>query len=139
MKKQYIFIVMIFIMFYMLYLVFSYKYNEYKINTYIDEISNINQDIKNSIDEAKDIIDYKSTLAYRNRLLKEEQWLKNKKEKVMYLTDEKKYKKFTDSNFIENYEKSIVKQQEFENDELKNKTNIQKWIYLLQENHKITN
>ncbi|MDD3302497.1 MAG: hypothetical protein PHN31_03000 [Candidatus Gracilibacteria bacterium] len=139
MKKQYIFIVMIFIMFYMLYLVFSYKYNEYKINTYIDEISNINQDIKNSIDEAKDIIDYKSTLAYRNRLLKEEQGLKNKKEKVMYLTDEKKYKKFTDSNFIENYEKSIVKQQEFENDELKNKTNIQKWIYLLQENHKITN
>gem|GEM_PF-4523710 len=56
----------------------------------------------------------------------------------MYLTDEKKYKKFTDSNFIENYEKSIVKQQEIENDELKNKTNIQKWIYLLEENHKKT-
>jgi hypothetical protein len=49
----------------------------------------------------------------------------------MYLTDEKKYKKFTNPDFIDNYEKTIVKQIENENDDIKNKTNLQKWIYFL--------
>ena len=73
MKKQYIFLFMIVVLFYMLYLVFSYKYNEYKINSYIEEITNLNQDIKNSINDTEDLIDYKSTLAYKNKLLKQEQ------------------------------------------------------------------
>ncbi len=119
MKKQYIFLFMIVVLFYMLYLVFSYKYNEYKINSYIEEITNLNQDIKNSINDTEDLIDYKSTLAYKNKLLKQEQWKKSRNEKVMYLTDEKKYKKFTNPDFIENYEKTIIKQVEVENDEIK--------------------
>lgn len=136
MKKQYIFVAMIILLFYMLYLVFSYKYSEYKINSYIDEISKMNEDIKNNIDEAKDIIEYKSTLAYKNKLLKEEQWLRDKKEIVLYLTDEQKYKTFTTSNFNENYQKEIVEQQKIENNsEIENKTNFQKWIYFLNENH----
>lgn len=131
MKKQYIFLFMIAILFYMLYLVFSYKYKEYKINSYIEEISMLNQEIKDSINDTEDLIDYKSTLAYKNKLLKQEQWLKNRSEKVMYLTDEKKYKKFTNSNFVDNYEKTIIKQVELENDEIKNKTNFQRWLYFL--------
>jgi hypothetical protein len=49
----------------------------------------------------------------------------------MYLTDEKKYKKFTNPDFIENYEKTIIKQVEIENDEIKNKSNFQRWMYFL--------
>ncbi len=131
MKKQYIFLFMIVVLFYMLYLVFSYKYNEYRINSYIEEITKLNQEIKSSITETEELIDYKTTLAYKNKLLKQEQWKKSRNEKVMYLTDEKKYKKFTNPDFIENYEKTIVKQVEIENDEIKNKSNFQKWIYFL--------
>lgn len=131
MKKQYIFLFMIAVLFYMLFLVFSYKYKEYKINSYIEEINMINNEIKDSINNTEDLIDYKSTKAYKNKLLKQEQWLKNRNEKVMYLTDEKKYKKFTNPDFIDNYEKTIVKQIENENDDIKNKTNLQKWIYFL--------
>jgi len=131
MKKQYIFLFMIAILFYMLFLVFSYKYKEYKINSYIEEINMLNQEIKDSIAETEDLIDYKSTKAYKNKLLKQEQWLKSRNEKVMYLTDEKKYKKYTNPDFVENYEKTIVKQIEFENDDIKNKTNFQKWMYFL--------
>lgn len=131
MKKQYIFLFMIAILFYMLFLVFSYKYREYKINSYIEEITKLNQDIQNSINDTEELIYYKSTAAYKNKLLKQEQWLKNRNEKVMYLTDEKKYKKFTNPNFVENYEKTIVKQIESENDEIKNKNNLQRWMYFL--------
>jgi hypothetical protein len=57
----------------MLYLVSSYKYKEYKINSYIEEINKLNQTIKDSIDETENLIEYKSTLAYKNKLLKQEQ------------------------------------------------------------------
>lgn len=131
MKKQYIFIFMIAILFYMLFLVFSYKYKEYKINSYIEEIWKLNQEIKDNIAETEDIIDYKSTKAYKNKLLKQERWMKWRNEKVMYLTDERKYKKFTNPDFVENYQKTIVKQIEQENDEISGKSNFQKWIYFI--------
>lgn len=131
MKKQYIFIFMIAILFYMLFLVFSYKYKEYKINSYIEEIWKLNQEIKDSITETEELIDYKSTKAYKNKLLKQERGLKWRNEKVMYLTEEKKYKKFTNPDFVENYQKTIVKQIEIENDELSWKSNFQKWMYFI--------
>lgn len=131
MKKQYIFIFMIAILFYMLFLVFSYKYKEYKINSYIEEIWKLNQEIKDNIAETEEIIDYKSTKAYKNKLLKQERWMKWRNEKVMYLTDERKYKKFTNPDFVENYQKTIVKQIEQENDEISGKSNFQKWIFFI--------
>lgn len=115
----------------MLFLVFSYKYKEYKINSYIEEIWKLNQEIRDSINETEELIDYKSTKAYKNKLLKQERWMKWRNEKVMYLTEEKKYKKFTNPDFVENYQKTIVKQIEIENDELSWKSNFQKWIYFI--------
>lgn len=131
MKKQYIFLVIIFILFYMLYLISSYKYREYKINSHIEEITNLNQEIQESIEKAEDLIEYKNTKSYKNKLLKQEQWLKNKGEKVVYLTDEKKYKKFTDPNTMINFEKSIVNQVKKENDIIENMTNFEKWEYFI--------
>ncbi len=116
----------------MLFLVINYKYREYKINSYIEEIQILNKDIKKSIDEIESLIVYKSTFAYKNKLMKQEQGLKNKKEKVMYLTDEKEYEKYTNPNYEETYKKAHIENIDNANDiELKTKTNFQKWIYFI--------
>lgn len=78
MKKEYIFVILIVILLYMFYLVLSYKYTEYRINSNIEYLSQLTQQLENRIDEAKGIIEYKSSLSYRNKVLKEEQGLKNK-------------------------------------------------------------
>jgi len=56
----------------------SFTYKEYKINSHIEFIKNLNQSIKERIDEAEDIIKYKSSVAYKNKVLKEQQSYKNK-------------------------------------------------------------
>ena len=51
--------------------------------------------------------------------------MKNRAEKVMYLTDEKQYKKYTNPEYSENYKKvEINTDKETENIELKSKTNF---------------
>lgn len=94
MKKQYIFLIMIWIILYVLYLILSFTYREYKINSHIEYITSINQSIKDKIKEAEKIIDYKSSKSYRNKILKEQQSYKNSGENVIYLTTEKVYNKF---------------------------------------------
>nr|MDD3720253.1 hypothetical protein [Candidatus Gracilibacteria bacterium] len=132
MKKQYIFLLIIFVLFYMLYLIFSYKYKEYKINSHIEEITKLNQEIEQSITDAENLIEYKNTLAYKNKLLKQEQGLKNKDEKVVYLTDEKKYKKFTDPKSMSNYEETgAVEETRKENDIIDSMSNFEKWNYYI--------
>ncbi len=95
MKKEYIFVILIGIMLYMMYLVLSYKYTEYKINSNIEYLSELKQEFSEKIDEAESIIEYKSTKAYKNKVLKQEERLKNKWEKVVNLITEKKYEKYT--------------------------------------------
>jgi hypothetical protein len=78
MKKQYIFLVMIILILYIFYLIISFTYKEYKINSSIEYITNLNNDIKESINEAYSIIKYKTSKAYRNKIIKEQQSFKNK-------------------------------------------------------------
>jgi hypothetical protein len=78
MKKQYVFLGMIIIILYIFYLILSKSYYEYKINSHIDSINAINNEIKNDILKAKEIIEYKSSKAYKNKILKEQQSFKNK-------------------------------------------------------------
>jgi cell division protein FtsL len=78
MKKQYIFLTLLFVTLYILYLILSYKYREYKINSNIDYLKTLNQEISLKINEAESLIDYKTTRAYKNKILKEQQGLKNK-------------------------------------------------------------
>ena len=65
-------------MLYMTYVIMNYKYKEYRINSHIELLADLNKEISENIKEAEKIIDYKSTKAYRNKILKEEQGLKNK-------------------------------------------------------------
>lgn len=131
MKKQYIFLIMIFITLYIIILIWKFKYNEYKINSNINYIINLNKDIENKIKNTNELIEYKTSKAFKNKILKEEQSLKNKWEKVIYLTNEDKYNTYTRN--IEDYKKDIEKTIEekelnIETDEM----NIyQKWIYFL--------
>ena len=56
----------------MVYLVLSYKYTEYRIVEYIEELSLSNQQILERIEETKQTLDYKNTKAYKNKILKSE-------------------------------------------------------------------
>jgi hypothetical protein len=78
MKKEYIFIVLIGILLYMTYLVLNYKYKEYRINSNIEYLTELKEEFSKKIKEAESIIEYKNTKAYKNKILKQQQSLKNK-------------------------------------------------------------
>jgi cell division protein FtsL len=78
MKKEYLFLVLIVVILYLIYLIIDYKYKEYKINTHIEYIEKSNEKMKQLISENKDILEYINTKAYKNKVLKEEQSMKNK-------------------------------------------------------------
>ena len=128
MKKQYIFLIMIWIILYIWYLILSFTYKEYKINSHIEYISELNQNIREKINIAKKNIEYKSSLAYRNKVLKEQQSFKNKWEDVVYLTSETIYNKFTKEPIVEEevLEKIII-----EDSNLDNMNIFEKWLYLI--------
>jgi len=128
MKKQYIFLLMIWIILYILYLIISKTYYEYKINSHIEYISSLNQSIKEKINEAQKIIEYKSSLAYKNKVLKEQQSFKNKWEEVVYLTTQTMYNKFV-NEVVE--KKDITEQIILKDSITDNMTIKQKWLYLI--------
>lgn len=126
MKKQYIFLIMIWIILYILFLIVSFTYKEYKINSHIDYISSLNKNNKTKIVEARKIIKYKSSKAYRNKILKEQQSFKNKWEVVVYLTTEKIYNKFTTEEVPEEKNIVIIKDLKLDNMNI-----FEKWLYLI--------
>jgi len=129
MKREYVFVGLIIIMLYMTYVIMNYKYKEYKINSHIELLADLNTDISESIKKAEKIIDYKNTKAYRNKILKEEQWLKNKGELVVFLIDEEDYNKYT-TETSEIVSQTIVELPEGEN--IINTMDIpQRWIYFV--------
>lgn len=129
MKKQYVFLIMIWIILYILYLIIGFSYKKYKINSHIEYISELNQNIKEKIQEAEDIIKYKSSLAYRNKILKEQQSFKNKSEEVIYLTTEKIYNKYTQVE--EKTQEDLINEIEIHDSILDNMNIYEKWLYLI--------
>ncbi len=129
MKKQYVFLIMILIILYILYLILNKSYYEYKINSHIEAINSINNVIKEKIKTAKEIIEYKSSKAYKNKILKEQQSFKNKWEIVVYLTTQSKYEKFT--KIKNDTIKKIPDEVKSKNDFIDDMTIYQKWIYLI--------
>lgn len=95
MKKQHIFLIELGIILYLFYLIIDFSYKEYRINSSIEYISELNTNIRDTIDKTTALIDYKSSLAYKNKILKEQQSLKNKGEQVLYVTSEEKFNKYT--------------------------------------------
>jgi len=127
-RNHYNFVFLIIILIVLLYNIVIHKYKQYKIEEYKNTIISLNAEIKNNIELAKEIISYKKSLAFKNKILKQDKWLKNKAEKVVYITTEDKYNKY------------ISKPQKISN--VKNKkiitddntfwmTVYQKWIWLI--------
>jgi hypothetical protein len=54
-------------------LIVSFKYKEYKINSSIEYITNLNKDIENKINIAYKLVEYKTSKPYKNKILKEQQ------------------------------------------------------------------
>lgn len=128
MKKQYIFFVLIIVMLYLMYLIISYKYKEYLINSNIEYLNKENKLISRHIDDYKENLDYLNTESYKNKVLKEEQWMKNKWEKVIYITSEVEYSKFIKTNEKKNEEQNTEVSEKKIYD---NMTNLEKWIYFI--------
>ena len=88
----------------------------------------LNSQIKDSIKKAEEIIEYKKSKAYKNKILKEEEWLKNKWEIVIYLTTEDEYNKYTSSTKIE---QEKIKMPPKERDKTYGMTIFEKWYYFI--------
>lgn len=129
MRKQYIFFVLIMVMLYLMYLIISYKYKEYLINSNIEYLNKENKIISLHVENYKDTLDYLNTESYKNKVLKEEQWMKNKWEKVIYITSESQYTKFVKTNekqTVDTNEEEVVEKKIYDN-----MTNFEKWIYFI--------
>ena len=95
MKKQYVFIIMIIIILYISFLIISYTYKEHITNSSIEYIKALTKDVEKKIDSAKKVVEYKTSRAYKNKVLKEQQSFKNVWEKVVYFTTEENFNKYT--------------------------------------------
>ncbi len=114
----------------MVYLVLSYKYTEYKVMQYIDEITLNNQEILDKIENTKLTLEYKNTKAYKNKILKAERWMKNKWEEVISLIEEEQYKKYTQETSSQ--EAEYVPQSLLDEQSLLSTMSIyEKWIYFI--------
>lgn len=130
MKKQWIFVLLIVIILYVSYKIIDFKYREYKINSSINYIEQLNIDIQTRINEAQGIIEYKTSSAYKNKILKEQQWFKNKGEVVVYLMPEDRFNIYTqDENLIR--ESIQTAKENEENTPLNEMTVFEKRIYFI--------
>ena len=127
-KKLISFLTLIFLLLFLLYNIVSHKYKEYKISEHISIISELNNEIKDNIIKATEIIKYKKSLAYKNKILKQDKWLKNRWEIVVYITTEDKYNKYISKKPIETIKTEI---EEKIDEETYNMTIYQKWIWFL--------
>jgi len=115
----------------MIFLVLSYKYQEYKIYLTIQKLNDNNELLISSIEKSQDTLENKSTLAYKNKILKAQQWLKNPWEEVIFLISEEKYKKYTEQS--ENNPTQIQTPSNLREEEslIQTMTIYQRWIYLI--------
>ena len=95
MKKRYTFIALLGILLYLLYLVGSYKYTEYKIYAYVQELTESNALALEEIKETQEILEKKSTKAYKNKILKAQANRKSPGEEVVFFISEEKYNQYT--------------------------------------------
>lgn len=127
-KRYYTFVILIFILLILIYAIIEHKYKEYKISELIQSITVLNKSIKENINKSLETIEYKKSKAYKNKVLKSDKWLKNKSEKVVYITTEDKYNKYIQP--IKSPEEKNISKEKFRDDTYQ-MTIYQKWIWFL--------
>lgn len=104
---------------------------EYRVFYYMQELTELNESYLEKIELAQETLETKSTNAYKNKILKGQQGMKNPGEEVVFFISEEKYKKYTQE--VENNPNKVT----LSNNLLDEKSLIetmniyQKWIYLL--------
>lgn len=132
MKKQYIFIILLFFLLYLIYQIVLYKYNEYQVYKYISELHLINEKYKEQIEEAKQTIEMVTTPAYKNKSLKSQSWLKNPWENMFTLILEERYETYTQTGTqLSNQRENIAKNPLSNESLIETMSNYQKWVYLI--------
>jgi len=131
MKKQHIILIPVIIMLYVIYLIISYKYDEYKIDRHIDSIVSLNESLRSKIETTKELIEYKSSKAYINKVLKQEKNQKNKAEIVLLITPQKEFEKYTSDIPEINSDIQVIPKQINITDNMSIK---QRWMYFLFKN-----
>lgn len=71
-------------MLYLIYLILSYKYTEYRIEKYVEKLSEVNIEYEKKIISLQKDFTQKSTLAYKNKILKANRQLKSPGEEVVF-------------------------------------------------------
>jgi cell division protein FtsL len=127
MKRQYLFLVLVCIILYLSYLIVSYKYKEYKINNRIEYLEQANNILTQDIKKNKETLEYLNTRAYKNKILKEEQSMKNKGEKVIFITNEEIYNTYTKEELIIPSEIQETQEQLF----YESMSIYERWMYFL--------
>jgi len=118
-------------MLYLIYLVASYKYNEYRIISYREDIVKINLLYEEKIRQAQEILENRATKAYKNKVLKSEQNLKNPWEELIFFIAEEKYNTYTGSWDISTAKANPILSVSESESLIQTMTIPQKWIYLI--------
>jgi len=118
-------------MMYLLYLVLDYKYREYKVFHYTENLTRTNTELLEKIQDYQETLEYKSTKAYKNKILKAQQGLKNPGEIVINLITEERFKKYTQTWSLSISRVELPQNLLDEESLINTMTIYQKWIYLL--------
>ena len=116
------------ILLYLSFKIIQFEYNKYNISLYIKGQKGVINNIKTYLDETTWTIKYLNTKAFKNKILKSDDWMKMKWEKVIILTSEKVYKKFSWKKVIKNLDE-IKDEKKY--DITSTMSNFEKWIYFL--------
>jgi len=104
---------------------------QYKIFYYTENIIELNERYITEIQDARDTLEYKNTKAYKNKILKSQQGLKNPGETVVNLITEERYNIYTQTWSLDIRVEDIIVNLNTEESLLSTMTIYQKWIYLL--------
>ncbi len=116
----------------MIYLVLNYKYSQYRITRYTQDIVETNELYLEKIQQAQDILENKSTRAYKNKILKSEQNLKSPWETIVFLITEEDYQTYTQPITKVSPPTNVVVQNALDEQNLINTMSVyQKWVYLI--------
>lgn len=131
MKKRYTFLALLGILLYLLYLVGSYKYTEYKIYTYIQKLTKNNALALEEIKATQEILEKKSTKAYKNKILKAQANRKNPGEEVVFFISEEIYNQYTQELWIKSETQETPQNTQDEESLIASMSIYERWIYFL--------
>lgn len=125
-RMRYILGLLILVIVYEVYLVVYYKYQDFRVNTYMRNLEAENARISERIEKKKEYYASVQTNAYLDRIMKSSQNRKNPGEEVLFLVDEKEvsdYKKL-------NTDEAIMGEKKMQSPTY-GMSNSEKWRYYL--------